>query len=542
MAELLADRYPPDFIDAILAKLPAPVSPDTVDDEGNFVPGEKMWEQGMRLGPEQRAPLECPSRWVQDAGGWRSGKSLRGALRLLLDIFWRARVRNRDDDLFGVVAIDYEQAKETMRHLSQMFEDLGIPHTLRLPDGNRGHLTFPHLKTEVISMTAADPAKIAGRPYRGMVVTEANQCPAIVKDMIRGRISQTRGWCYMEGTFESQMKGPWYARQWYDWQREGAEGVSFSVPTWANSVLYPGGRYDPEILGAESNMAPDEFLERYGGVPLKRSDLVMKYAAEEHHVKHLYPSLGTSFDPDRPVFLFSDPGTAHAYAVFAVQFWKGMTWGHEAGTLLPAKGNSSGNVAWVIDVVYRWGRSAREIIKECAHRKWSHNVETTVMDIAAVQRRAEGDPIVEQWSRYWREETGRAIHVVTQPVPLHPGYDIHRLALLNSWPEAHAQRAFNRDGKVTHVTNPEGPRLMIDPIAAAPLFGGIVDGRHYEGEYNLHRQRKSPDGTILSDDPIDVDNDAIKALNYGLYWWFGPAGNKRQWAGTNSVPWEYEVA
>lgn len=543
MAELLADRYPPDFIDAVLAKLPAPYAPDRIDEEtGEFIPGEKMWEHGMRLSEQQRAPLECPARFVQDAGGWRSGKSLRGALKILLDIFWRSQVRGRRDDLYGVIAQDYKQAKETLRHLSQLLTDLDIPHTLRLPDSAEGSISFPNMKTQVISLSAADPTKIAGRPYRGIVMTEANQCKVETKEMARGRLSETRGWMYLEGTFETQTKGPWYARQWFDWQQEGAEGVSFSVPSWANLVRFPGGRQDPEILAEEKWRAPDVFMERYGGVPLKRSDLAMKYADERFHIAHLYPSLGTSFDPDRPVFLFSDPGISHAYAVFAVQFWRGMSPGHEPGLLYPAQAHGAGNVGWVIDTVYRWGRSARDIIVECAQRPWSHNVEISVMDVAARQRRAEGEPVIDQWSTYWREATGRQLHVYTQPVPLAAGYDIHRLALLNSWPEDEAQRAWNSDGTVSQVTNPEGPRLMFDPKAAAPMFGGMVDGQRYEGEYNLHRNRKGPDGTILSDDPIDVDNDGIKALNYGLYWYFGPAGNRRQWAGQNSMAFEMVVA
>ncbi|MFW6174355.1 MAG: hypothetical protein ACOC5K_01070 [Chloroflexota bacterium] len=542
MAELLADRPPEEFLDVILEKLPPPVAPDTVDEEGNFVPGEKMWEWGMRLSPEQRAPLVCPARFVQDAGGWRSGKSLRGALKILVDIFWRSQVRGRKDDLYGVVAVDYEQAKETMRHLSQLLSDLGVPHEVKTPDSAQGSLTFPHMETRVISVTAHDPTKIAGKPYRGIVITEANQCKADVKDMCRGRVSETRGWLYLEGTFETQYKGPWYARQWFDWQQEGAEGVSFSVPSWANLVRFPGGRTDPEILHEEKWRAPDVFMERYGGVPLKRSDLVMKYADERFHVAHLYPRLSTSFDPDRPVYLFSDPGTAHAYAVFAVQFWRGMSPGNEPGTMMPARRHGHGNVCWIIDAVYRWGRSAHEIIQECAQRPWSHNAEVSVMDVAARQRRTEGEPVVQQWSKYWLEETGRRIHVYTQPVPLHPGYDIHRLALLNSWPEEDAQRAWNSEKTVATVTNPEGPRLMVDPKAAAPLFGGMVDGQRYEGEYNLHRYRRGPDNTILSDEPIDVDNDAIKAINYGLYWYFGPAGARPEWIGRDAVPWEMSVA
>jgi hypothetical protein len=291
-------------------------------------------------------------------------------------------------------------------------------------------------------------------------------------------------------------------------------------------------------------MTPEQFMERYGGVPSKRSDLVMLYADERWHIRSRYPALGSSYDPEQPVTLFGDPGSSHAFALFAVQFWSSRlplpAWAGDpiAELIDPPRRYGYNNVCWVIDAVYRWGRDAQSIIAEAAAKPWAPNVEQVVLDIAARQRSANGPAVVEQWAEHWPRQTGKRIHVITNPVPLHPGYDVHKRALLNGWPETAAQRTFNQDGTYMTLTDPEGPRIYFDPQASAPLFGGIVDNRRYAGEYNLHHNRVAADGTILSDDPIDADNDAIKAVSYGLWWAFGPAGNRRPGPQVDSIPWE----
>lgn len=551
MPEQLIDWPEAGFIAHILRQMEAPVGPDRVDEgSGGVVVGEKLWESGAKLFGNQWRVLVDRSRFKQVGGGWRAGKSWVGALHIVMDYLWRTSVRGVNGDRWGVIGDSYAMANEEMRHVHRIFTELGIEHGFRMPERQAWTIDFPHNECVIETLSGRDVMKIASKPYRGMVIAEANQTVYTVFDNARGRVSQTRGWVLMEGTFESEYGGPWYTQNALSWKQEGALGVFYSLPSWGNRVVYPGGRNDPEILENERTRTPTNFWEKYGGEPQRRSDLVMAYADERWHVRHRYPSLETSYDPEQPVYLFSDPGIAHAYAVFAVQFWGYKTAGDwrkgEEVVMEPwskeKAGGSLADICWVIDVVYRWDRTADQVIRECAGKPWARNVETAVMDFAATQRRAEGPPIVEQWAKGWPEHTGQQLYVVAQPVPLIAGYDIHRRALLNSWPEEEAARMFNGDGRIRGtVTDPEGPRLMIDPGAAGPLFGGDVDGRRYAGEYNLHRNKKNRDGTVTSDEPIDMDNDAIKALNYGLYWHYGPAGQRQRWSAVQSVPWAMSV-
>ena len=506
--ERLADWAPKGFIDRLLLQLPPPRDPET---------SKELWPVGKRLHePGQRAFVCDPYRWQQAAGGIRGGKSDGGATRIFVDMLWRYNNGLRDE-LWGVLADTYDMAQEEMKALSAMFSAVGIPHTLTTPKGQRWHLTFDHCAQEVHSLTGGDVSKIASRAYRGIVGAEAAQLSPEAIQNAEDRVSERRGWVALEGTFESS-KGLFYNQLATQWSNPAARGKFYSLPTWENRVIYPGGRTDPEILSAEKRMSRERFLERFGGVPARRSKLVMKYASSKHNVQYRFPHSQTSYDPESPVYLWSDPGRAHAYAVVAVQFWKGR------------KDNYSGEqreFAWVIDIVYRWGATVDSIVQECAAKPWAARARLNVMDVAARQKRVEGEAVIEQWPALWYKHTGNNIGVYTQQVPLHPGYDIHELALLNSWPETDANEMFNQDGQMRVLTDPYGPALMFDPGCVAPMFGGEVDGREYAGEYNAHEFAVDREGYSKRPDPIDLHNDAIKAINYGAFWRWGATGLKR---------------
>jgi len=527
MAAQLVDHHDPEFVKVVLSTHPAPKGPDRVDPEtGEFVAGELLWEKGIRLHGAQAEIINNRSRFKQLGGGWRFGKSFIGGLEIYLDFVWRWKIRRRTADLWGVLGDSYSMAQAEMHVIAKLLTEAKIPFEMRQPDNQAWKITFPWCEAEIVTLTASDVTKIASKPYRGIVIAEAAQVPEEAFVNARGRVGETRGWVTLEGTFEST-KSDWYHRQAIAWSKPGAMGVFFAGPSWDNRVVYPLGMEEDELQRASREEPPRTFREKYGGEPVKRSDMAIEEADDRYHVRHRYPRLKTSYDPEQPVFLWSDPGTAHGYAVFAVQF-DGQR----------ANPNSMGNEAWVIDAVYRWNQTAEQIIAECAGKQWAGNVHQAVMDFAARQRRAEGPPIVEQWTKGWREQTGNPLYVVANQVPLAPGYEIHRRALLNCWDEEEAQREFNADGKIrSHIVDPDGPKLYFDPLAAAPMFGGLVDGVSYGGEYNLHHMKKDRSGTVTADAYIDVDNDGVKAVNYGAYHHFGPAGTRHRNTMVGAVPW-----
>lgn len=540
MPLVLEDWPPPEFFDHLLEKLPAPVSPVT---------RKPMWEKGIRLHGQQRGLVVDPYKFKAGAGGVRFGKSFAPAVAIVVDILWRMTQRGITDDLYGIIGDNYAQAEAEITHCGRLLRELGVPHDFSMPLKQAWSITIGGKDApmaRIVTLTAVDITKIASKPYRGMVMAEAAQLNPDVFDKANERVIETDGWIMMTGTFEKQV-GRWYARKVQEWKAPNADGRTYTCPSWDNPLVFPGGREDPRILYEERRRTRARFLEVYGGDPQSSPDLIFPEADAGYHIKRRFPFLHTSFDPDLPVFLFSDPGTAHAYAVAAVQFAASpefkAEWSKASATVLgrePRWGIETGNIAWVIDAVYRWDRDVEQVVQECASRPWAPNVQESVMDFAANQRRAEGRPVVEQWAKFWPMYTqGRRIAVHADPVPLQPGYDVHKKALINAWPEREAEAQFNADGKIHGgVVNPAGPRLYIDPGAAAPLFGGLVDNQDWGGEYLMHKKRVNGHGQIVSDDPIPVNDDMIKAINYGLYWWFGVGRQKHTMPGVFSVPWE----
>ena len=532
--ETIPDWFNVEFAESVLGSLPAPVSPVT---------NQKMWDKGVRLHGNQRGLILDNWRFKKGDGGIRFGKSYAPAVTILLDMLWRTNVSSVYDDLYGVVGSAYKMAEEEMNHLSRLLTQAGITHEFKTPKESSWEIRIPSIGWMAHTLTAPDVSRIASKPYRGMVLAEVGQLNEEVLDKAIGRVSERRGWVMGTGTFE-KTKGPFSRTLTARWNSPEGLGVVYVCPSWDNPLVYPGGREDPEILARERTWPREKFLEVYGGEPSMPTDLVLPQARPEYIIKRRYPPQGTSYNPEQPVFLFSDPGTAHATAVHAVQFdwsdeYRDVYYElHRAGLSFGRLGEDSGNIAWVIDTVYRWNRETIQIINEVVNRPWATNVAALVIDFAARQRNPNGPPVVEQWAKFWREKMRRSLPIYADRVPLEDGYDVHRTALRNAWPEEAAQAAWNSDGALRSVIDPAGLRLQIDPRCRAVFFGGVVDGTEWAGEYLLHKNQRNSSGSIISDVPRDENNDAIKAMNYGLYWWAGPGRTKHKYSNVYSLPWQ----
>ena len=494
--DVLDNWPPPSFIDYCLSKLPPPPNSRT---------GETT-EGHLKLHGRQRDFLYDPYRDKGFFAGQRAGKSFDCALCIYVDLQWAKR-RGQHNLIWTVVGPDYDQAQAEMEHLDWMLEKAGLAHTFRTPENASWRITFPDNDFLIWTRTSSQVNKLAGKAYRGAVVAEGAQHPEGLFQQLRGRIAENRGWIALNGTFEYE-EGPHFGMLADEWETNNGPGAAYFCPSWENLAVFPGGRNDPEILRNERDMAPEEFMERYGGRPRQSSHLVMKYADRRHHVRSRFPDpsdfeRNTSFDRDAPVVLWIDPGRAHATAVAAVQF--------------------DMNMCWIIDAVYRWGRTVPMIIEECARKPWAQNVHQLIFDPSSRQKRTEhADSVKDQWSKMWPDRVGGYPQIILPTVPLSEGYDVHHRALLNSWPQDEANARFNRDQAIRPelITNPFGPRLYIDPKAAPILFGGTVDGKPYAGEYKNHKNRVDRGGTIVKNEPVDTHNDMIKAINYGLFYRF----------------------
>jgi hypothetical protein len=114
---------------------------------------------------------------------------------------------------------------------------------------------------EVVS--AEKPDSLLGEGLDGVIMSEAAAHKADTWDrFIEPALSDKRGWAI----FPSTPKGfNWYQGLWQLGQLEQYNDYeSWRLPTWTNTVRYPGGRDDPEILRVKERVSPAWFSQEYG--------------------------------------------------------------------------------------------------------------------------------------------------------------------------------------------------------------------------------------------------------------------------------------
>ncbi len=266
--------------------------------------------------------------------------------------------------------MSYPLRPSRLRSTARLSNALGLHTRPPVADPHGDFASNPPRESAKNCLWPGPPHKGSGRPETvppstpgpalpeapdGILGCEAAQLPASVFLRLRGRIAERRGWLWLSGTFEGS-RG-WYADKFRAWQLvERADARAFSIPSWENRAIYPGGREDPEIADLEAMFPPDLFMERFGGVPCPPSTLVFREFNPRVHMSNNARASGL------PVELAIDPGYAGAYAVLAIE--------------------QRGPEVAVIDEVYLRRRVAGDVIAACRERPWWPQVRGSVIDIA----------------------------------------------------------------------------------------------------------------------------------------------------------------
>jgi len=416
-----------------------------------------LWEssgtKGYKPSKEQYDAHTSGSRNVLVAGGERGGKSKFTAEEVAS---WL--VLCKEGDLIWFVGPDYELARPEFEHLLEGYAGTGLidKESIQMPAQGQWRMRTRH-GVQIETKTGKDAIKLAGVAPVGIAMVEAAQQDYNTYLRCRGRLAEHRGPLLLSGTFESS-RG-WYPEMFTRWQTPNAdEGKSFSLPSWSNLTVYPGGERDPEILRLKAVTPADIFQERYGAIPCPPSTLVFREFDPKIHVR------GCPFDKDLPTQVWIDPGYAGAYAVVAIQL-------HD-------------REVWVIDEVYEQGMVVHDVIDICKEKPWWEGVTHGVIDIAGRQHHG-----MESQVEVWRDYAN--LRVFSRDVPILAGIARHR--------------TFLRDPG-------SGVALIFFDADHCPN----TINEHWKYQYP-----KSKDLRNQSELPIDKDNHAIKAIAYGLVANFG---------------------
>jgi len=402
--------------------------------------------------PLQLAAHLDTSRLKLVAGGERGGKSRWTGEEMLTWMGWRG-VAGR----FWIVGPTYELARPDFLHLSNAasYAGLLVPSSLSIPQ--QGQCSFETvLGASIITRTSRDVETLAGEAPDGIAMVEAAQQTYESFLRLRGRVAENRAPLILSGTFEGSLG--WYPELWASWQADNLDGGrSFSLPTWSNEAVFPGGREDPEIRAIEATFPRDVFQERFGAVPCPPATLVFK---EFSHLLHVQ---SCPYRSGEPVQLWVDPGYAHKYAVNVVQVRDGLV--------------------YHIDEVWRSGTVAQELIAEVKARPWYGDVSIVVMCMGGRQHQG-----MESHAEIWRNLVGAPVY--SQAVPIADGILRHRTFLIG--PETRE------------------PRMFYDPQCKGSIW-----------EYGQYKYNEVRENRPIRELPIDRDDDALKATAYGLVHNFG---------------------
>ena len=391
-------------------------------------------------------------------------------------------LESEEAGLYWLVAADYERTRAEFDYLVQDFATLGIlsevskrvdPGRIVLADGTR-----------IETKSAKDPRTLAMRAPDGIIGCEASQLAIDSIHRHRGRCAPKRGWLFLGGTFEGSLG--WYPQLFQNWQYGGDEEQSFSLPSYSNQHLYPGGKADPEILRLKAMASDEFFMERIEGIPSPPQGLVFgEFRADRHVSEEAKWSVGT------PVHLWIAPGYAGAYAVEVVQEINGQV--------------------CVIDEIYEQGLITSEIIDIAQSRPWWKDVAGGVIDIAGYQHQAMSAP-----AEIWLSETG--VYLAAQKVRINEGTERLKSFL-----------------KADPVSN--APKIIFNPGCTGILSEFGIVPSPFDGQTRAYRWKTDRDGNIVGDSPDDKNNHGVKAAIYGLVdkYGYGHIGNQgfikvKRWA------------
>jgi len=421
---------------------------------------------GHEWGAEQEPVILCTDREILGGGGERGGKSWVAA-----EYF---NVRFWEGELYWIAGRDYDRCHQEFEYIAKAMIALGAirPEDVHTPKNGQWYMKLETGAT-IKTWSLKDWLKVGSEAPDGIIIAEVAQITHTEYTRLTDRTAEKRGWVVGTGTFESSLG--WFPELWKLYQLPGQLGRSFSLPSWSNLHVYPGGEQDPEILRQKARHTADHFSERYGGVPCPPHGLVFPEFSSLIHVKELEVK-------DAPVYLWIDPGYDGAYAVEAIQIF--------------------GETVHIVDEVYDRGLVTEQIIDVVMQRPWWHLVAGGAADIYVLQHQAQ-PAVAEVW------QSKAHLSLACQKI----------------------EEAAGRERLHTFLTvNPidHQPRLFVAPHCVGILSEFGAAPNPFTEEAAPYKWKEDRVGSIVGQQPEDKNNHGIKAVIYGLIDRFGYVTRKRE--------------
>lgn len=250
------------------------------------------------------------------ACGRRWGKTLLGAKESEPCAF----VRNHLGEFQRgwIVGPEYTDCEKEFRIIYDTFKRLGID-TLSnkfLNNVDNGNM---HIKTnwgfDLECRSAKHPETLVGEGLDFVLMVEAGRHKRTTwAQYIRPALSDKLGWSMHSGVPEGSTANSLFY-QLYQRGQDPAKRPwqSWRMPSWTNTVVFPGGRTDEEILEAEDDLTEDEFARQYGAEFSEKVGRVMQEWDDDVHL------VDVVFNPNWPLYAAVDFGYVNPFVWLWIQ-------------------------------------------------------------------------------------------------------------------------------------------------------------------------------------------------------------------------------
>lgn len=258
-----------------------------------------------------------PSRFKVVSNGRRWGKTIFGAREAEPRAFQRCWITG-GPQLGWIVGPQYSDSEKEFRVFYDSLRKQGIDRDaikfLNNPDSGSLNI-ITSWGFQLLGKSAAHPETLVGEGLNFVLMVEAGRHKRRTwGQYIRPALSDKRGWALFtgvpEGKSEQSLLYALYQRgqssrfpQWTSWKR----------PSWTNTLVFPKGRQDPEILEAEADLTEDEFNRQYGAEFTDKTGIVMQEYDDELHLGDF------DYDPHIPLYMAVDYGFTNPFVVLWIQ-------------------------------------------------------------------------------------------------------------------------------------------------------------------------------------------------------------------------------
>lgn len=254
--------------------------------------------------------------------GRRTGKSTAGGHELVPHAY-EAYFKRDELDPHGkrmeywIVGPEYSDAEKEFRvlwnDLKHLEMPLDHPGSYNNPLSGDMHLSLWGGRFQVHAKSAKYPDNLVGEALHGLILAEAAKLkPSIWTKYLRPMLADYRGWALMTSTPEGKN---WFYEAWMNGVNSprGSEWWSLRMPSWANNIIFPGGRFDPEIASMAADLTAEAFNQEIGAEFTDFVGRVFKDFDEETHVKPLL------YNPDFQTYACVDYGWTNPFVWLLLQ-------------------------------------------------------------------------------------------------------------------------------------------------------------------------------------------------------------------------------